>query len=272
MEMRYCLFSPTGNDTVLVETPVPRARHAAVAARLLSADGVGGEQVGFIEPAADPAARKRLQMMGGEFCGNASMSLGAWLARQDGLADGASAVYRIEVSGCEDPVEVRIVRTGEAWRGTVQMPLPESIESCAIDTDDGLRRAPLVRMPGIAHLILPLEWGLGEPQLRRRLPGWNRQIGADALGALIWDAATSAIDPIVYVPSADTLVREHGCGSGTAAIGAWLARSEGRSLRAVIRQPGGEIAVDAEVQGQNLRALSITGMVRLLTEGAAQVG
>ena len=58
------------------------------AARLLEPDCVGGEQVGYLEAPSDERAAARLQMMGGEFCGNATMALGALLCRREALADG----------------------------------------------------------------------------------------------------------------------------------------------------------------------------------------
>jgi len=85
MTLNYQKYSPTGNVTILVTTPVPRSMQPGVAARLL--EDVGGEQVGFIEPVIDPRCAARLQMMGGEFCGNAPMCLGAMLARAAGMSD-----------------------------------------------------------------------------------------------------------------------------------------------------------------------------------------
>lgn len=267
MIIHYEKYSPTGNITVLVTTPVPRGLQPRVAARLLAPDCVGGEQAGFVEPPSLPRAAARLQMMGGEFCGNATMSLGAMLTRSPGLADGESRELLIEVSGLDGPAPCRIRRAGDAWTGTVRMPLPDRIREITLTTDAGPLPARLVEMPGIAHLILPADAAPGEAELRRRLPEWNRAIGAHALGALTWRADEHAIDPLVYVPSAGTLVREHGCGSGTAAVGSALALAAGRSLEAPIRQPGGTITVRADVADGRIAALSITGRVALVSEG-----
>lgn len=268
MIIDYTKLSPTGNITVLVKTPVPRERQAAIAARLLAADCVGGEQAGFIEAPSDARAAARLQMMGGEFCGNATMSLGAMLARRDGVDE---ADYLIEVSGSPAPVPCHIEGDGDGWVGTVQMPLPERVGGIELDTDGGTISVPLVEMPGIAHLIIPAEAGLSEAELRRRLPEWNRMIGADALGALVWDESCRAIDPLVYVPSAGTLVREHGCGSGTAAIGCWIAARAGTGIEIPVRQSGGTITGRAEAQGGAITALSITGAVTLVREGRVEI-
>ena len=268
MKLDYIKLSPTENITVLVTTPVPRARQAALAARLLAGDVVGGEQAGYVEPPSDPRAAARLQMMGGEFCGNAAMALGAVLARRDGAA---RADWLIEVSGSDALVPCRVRRDGDGWVGTVRMPLPTRIGKATVATDGGPLTAPLVEMPGIAHLILPSASGPAEAELRRRLPEWNRAIGADALGALLWDAGASSIDPLVYVPSAGTLVRERGCGSGSAAVGCWLAARAGGSLSIAVRQPGGVIEVEAAVEHGALTAVSITGRVTLVGEGAVEI-
>ncbi len=264
MTIHYQKYSPTGNITLLVTTPVPRALQPRLAARLL--DGVGGEQVGFVEPASDPRCPARLQMMGGEFCGNATMSLGAMLARSAGLPDGGGTDLLLEVSGSAEPAPCRILRDGEGWIGTVRMPLPTAVTAITLDTDAGPLTAPLVRLPGIAHLFLPFD-GPDEAELRRRLPAWNRTVGADAIGALRFDPDALSMDPLVYVPSAGTLVREHGCGSGTAAAGCMLALAAGRDTEAPIRQPGGVITAKVSVKGNAVASLSITGRVLLLEEG-----
>ena len=108
MSIHYQKYSPTGNVTLLVTTPVPRKDQPGIAARLLGPGGVGGEQAGFIEPAGDARCPARLQMMGGEFCGNATMSLGAMLARERDLTDGEALDLMLEVSGLDAPVPCRI--------------------------------------------------------------------------------------------------------------------------------------------------------------------
>ena len=267
MMLDYVKLSPTGNDTVLVHTPVPRALHGTVAAKLL--EQVGGEQVGYLEPSAEAAAR--LQMMGGEFCGNATMALGALLARNDGLPDGHEHALKLEVSGSAHPVLCLIRCDGDHWRGTVSMPLPESTVDVMLDTPAGALKIPLVQLPGISHLILPASAHIAEADLRQLLPEWHARLGGDALGALVWDEDQSFMDPLVYVPSAGTLVRERGCGSGSAAVGSLMALRAGRTMEVPVRQPGGTITVRAEIEDGRVTALSITGQVFLLDEGQAEI-
>ena len=116
MELRYTVIDPTKNITLLVTTPVPRDVQPRVAAELLQREQ-DAEQVGFAEGLA--AGEPRLQMMGGEFCGNATMSLAALLAFQENLPDDGEAVYPLEVSGADGIVNCRIRRSGDVCRGTV---------------------------------------------------------------------------------------------------------------------------------------------------------
>lgn len=270
MEIVFTKCSPTQNVTVLVESSIPRPNQPAAAARLLAYDSVGGEQVGFLEPPTLPGARLRLQMMGGEFCGNASMSAGAYLAQREHLPDGSSADYPLEVSGAEGLTVCHIERVGEAFRGTVRMPLPRRINAVPLETAAGTLTLPRIEMPGITHIVAPMD-ALTREKIAGQIRLWNRSIRADALGLLRYDQTEGRIEPLVYVPATDSAVWERGCGSGTAALGCWLAQAAGQSIRAAIRQPGGEIEVHAEFKAGHVVDLSITGTVRITAKGVAYI-
>ncbi len=270
MQLSFVKVSPTQNVTVFVTTPVPREMQPAVAERLLAPDGVGGEQVGFFEPPTQPGAPLRLQMMGGEFCGNATMALGAYTAWKQGMAEGASAGYRFEVSGAASPVPCRIVRTADGFQGTVDMPLCEAVTEVALPTDRGELRLPLVVLPGIAHVVVPRasDWP-SRAEIERRIRAWNAVVRAAALGVLRYDEAKGEMEPVVYVPSTDSVVWERGCGSGTAALGCYLAHRAGKSVEVEVRQPGGTIRVCAQMAGARIRRLTIAGRVRIVATGTA---
>ena len=74
MDLRIRTADPTGNITVFVLDKVRREDYAQIAAQLLEKEELHAEQVGFIEEKED--GTWRMQMMGGEFCGNASRSFG----------------------------------------------------------------------------------------------------------------------------------------------------------------------------------------------------
>ena len=95
-KIHYVKADPSGNTTILVLDAIPKQEHASLAARLLQPEYVGAEQVGFLTW-PDNDADIRLDMMGDEFCGNASRSAAAYLLSRSGQDHGE---YRVSCSGC----------------------------------------------------------------------------------------------------------------------------------------------------------------------------
>ncbi len=243
--------------TVLILSPVPRGEQPAVAAALMGYESVHAEQAGFFEPATIPGARARLQMAGGEFCGNAAMSLAAWLAREGGVTDGE---IPLEISGAAEIVRCR-VRLAEdgIYRCALGMPLPATLETaCGF---------PVVRLPGIAHAIVEGADVDAESLVRRIADATNEE----AAGVILLSPTDLAMRPLVYVPAAGSMVWERGCGSGTAAVGAYLALKRGADVDLSIRQPGGVITVRAACGDGKIAALAIEGGVRIVAEGIAHI-
>ena len=261
MKLEYTVIDPTKNITLLVTTPVQRALQPQVAGYLLRREQ-SAEQVAFLEPSNTPACLARLQMMGGEFCGNAAMSLGAWLCREQGVPMGESRELLLEVSGAPSPVTCTVTPLRKCYLGTVSMPLPERIEAATLPLPGGTAALPAVFFPGICHILVPadaVEKAEAEDYLRR----WAARLPSGAVGLLLWTEAKSSMEPLVYVKETDTAVWEQGCGSGSAAIGAWLSAQRGKNQCLSVRQPGGAIAVATRFAGGQLASLTISGTVRL---------
>ena len=264
-------ISPTENMTVLVETPVPRARHAEIAEKLMVYGGVNCEQVGYIEPPRDPAARARLQMMGGEFCGNATMSLASFLCFCDAMPAGAQADIPLEVSGMEGTLacHVRCLAEGE-YEGAVQMPRPLSISRQTLAFSNTPYSVTCVRMDGIAHLLIDAKQVArgAEPIVvpHDLLHAWAPLFAEEAVGLVLCDFEKDEIRPLVYVKPTGSAVWERGCGSGSAAYGAAMAWKTGRDVEIPVRQPGGTITVRAGEKG-----VSIRGKVKIVMRGEAYI-
>ena len=258
MKLDYTVFDPTKNITLLVTNPVPRDVQPRLAARLLAREE-DAEQVGFVEQYA--TALPRLQMMGGEFCGNATMSMAAWLMRKEPV--GAERDLLLEVSGAPSPVPCRITRLDGCFIGTVSMPLPERIEQLPLPVNGITVTLPVVFLPGICHVIVPagtIERSRAEETLR----SWGALLPGEAMGLLLLEESQTAFTPLVYVRPTDSCVWERGCGSGSAAIGAWLTAVRGANQCVSLRQPGGVIQVVTQTDGGTLPcALTITGTVVL---------
>lgn len=253
-------MDPTGNVTILVETPVPAAEQCAVAAKLMELEPTA-EQVGFLE--SRPDADVALRMAGGEFCANAAMSA-AVLAGMDAAAVACACCERIadsfltvSVSGAEPIVVELEARAGgdDVWQGTVRLPRPLAVET--VRFADG-QTCPVVTFDGIVHVILECAMPRedAEALARRRCA----ELHADALGLMFLDRAEQRLTPLVYVPLADTMFWENSCGSGTAAVGAYLAKEQGTTVRVPLRQPGGTPEITASPDG----ALRLRGSVRFV--------
>ncbi len=251
MSVRYALLDPTGNTTILVETPVSPADQPRIAAGLMEKEP-SAEQVGFLTAAEDGVS---LRMAGGEFCGNAAMSAAALLLLDRGIAAG---VFTVAVSGTEEPVPVAVHQQADgSVRGTVTMPRPLSAGEERLP-DGSLR--PVVRFGGITHVILETAPDRAWAEAAAR--AWCADLQADALGLMFLDRDAGTLHPLVYVPAADTLFWENSCASGTAAVGAWLLAETGGRID--LRQPGGTLTVEA-ADGR----LRLTGTVRLLHRSRA---
>ena len=269
MNIEYWKVDPTGNITLIVETPVPRESQSRIAAELLRRDN-DAEQVGFLEASEKAGARLRLQMMGGEFCGNAAISAAAIITcclEPDG---GSVRELFLDVSGAPDIVPVKISAESGGCSGTVSMPLPESVCVNNFRLGDDTYTLPLVRFPGICHCIV--SGRLSRETAQRCIADWCRQLDAEALGLMFCDEAAGSLEPLVYVASTDTAVWESSCASGTAAAAAYLACARGGDVSISLSEPCGVLSAEAELRGGKVGSLQLTGKAVILGKHMAEIG
>ena len=228
MTLNVLRADPAGNITLFVLDPVPVGDRAGVASRLMEGSDV--EQVGFVCPPVMGGAG-RMEMAGGEFCGNATRAFGMLLARQLG---GASQV-QVEVSGCDRPVTVDVDLAAGTARA--QMPLPRGVGRTEVDGCP----ATMVDLVGIAHLVVEnvppsLEFFQKAEPLFRDIPD------LDAYGVIFLDTERGTMTPLVKVPAADSLVWEGSCGSGSlaAAVAQSQNAPDGPFVRSYV-QPAGVV-------------------------------
>ena len=233
--MKYTVADPSGNITLLIESPCEPENRRETALALMSREPFS-EQAGFLGP-GDGECDVSLYMSGGEFCGNAAMSAAAWLCRERGMcAPGEEAELRVRVSGEAEPVSVHVRCAGNGeYDCRITMPAPLKIE---------MREMPLVHFGGISHYISekPAERAAAEAEVRERCAA----LGVDALGTMFLDETAGEMMPLVYVRESETLFWEHSCASGTAAAGAYLAAKAGKGISVSLAQPGGTLRVEAE--------------------------
>lgn len=258
MKLHFTLADPAGNKTALVpenEQTAPRRRE--ISRRLMEDCALGIEQVGFYDESAAPP---HLQMMGGEFCGNAARSFGLMLAKKRRMREG---YLDISVSGAQQPLKVHIM--GED--ASVHLSTEHSFSSIALP---GGERLPVAELPGISHIIaegLPADPLTLAPILQAA----QEQLSAPAVGVLFWDAERRFLRPAVCVWEQGSTVFESSCGSGSLALAIYLKRevqSGGCSMS--IAQPGGRIRVVLQKLDGALVSCKIGGEV-VLTEQEAEI-
>lgn len=222
----YYYINPSENITLLVTTPVSPEDRPAAAAKLMALEPTA-EQVGFVQG-------NRLDMAGGEFCGNATLSAAALYCAGNGLDDGEIIM---SVSGSEEKVNVSIHKTGEnRYIGTVEM--PRSLGTVSISGG-----YTAVNFTGISHIIV--EGDMDRKEAEKLAEKLCKELDADAVGVMLLDEKEGRLTPLVYVPAADTMCWESSCASGTTAAGVYLADKYAREITAKFIQPGGVLKVTA---------------------------
>lgn len=252
MKLNILRANPAGNITLFVLDPVLLEERAAIAARLMALPGSDVEQVGFLCPPVRGGAG-RMEMAGGEFCGNATRAFGMLTA---GKLNNAAQV-QVEVSGCETLVTVDVNWNNRTARA--QMPLPRSVRRVEADGRSGT----LVDLAGIAHLVVEdvspsLEF------FERAEPLFGDIPDLDAYGVIFLDRQKGTMTPLVKVPAAGSLVWEGSCGSGSLAAAAAQSQNapDGLFVRDYV-QPAGTVQAAVLRQNGGIVSAWIGGPVHL---------
>ena len=103
MKMRIRRADPAGNITIFVMDQAERKDYAAISNQLLARKDLGAEQVGFVEQNADGTTH--MQMMGGEFCGNATRSFGYLMSL---LSEEKPQEVEVDVSGSKELLKAEV--------------------------------------------------------------------------------------------------------------------------------------------------------------------
>ena len=257
--MKYLLANPTGNITALVLSCVRQEEQCAAALKLMQEEP-SAEQVGFISE-GKKGTDASLRMAGGEFCANATMSAAALCALREQLKTGEEKTFLIRASGMKNAVEVSVQPLGErTFLCTEKLASPESIETVFLESGVIAGEFPLVHFAGISHVIC--EKNIPPAEAETAVKKWCRELGTDALGIMLLNRDKKSMKPLVYVAKGETLFWENSCGSGSSAVGAFVAQQENAETAISLLQPGGTLSVRCSPGGE----ISLTGKVILENE------
>ena len=250
-EYTVAVLDPAGNVTAIVCSDVPAAERARVAAQILRLPELGIEQVAFLT-APRSGGEIRLEMMGGEFCGNALRCAGFYQALRNG-EQGKSCVLA-EISGA-DGVQPVMADTAEGTASTV-MPLPLSVQPAGWADVQAAR----VTFAGITHFVIDCAQP-DETLVQRAIAAAPE---ASAVGAIFLDRAHGSIKPVVFVRKTASCVAENSCASGSVAAAVVLTADCADGITEIgIGQPGGTLEVGVQRTDGAVTGLSIGGAVRL---------
>ena len=241
-EYTVAVLDPAGNVTAIVCSDVPAAERARVAAQILRLPELGIEQVAFLT-APRSGGEIRLEMMGGEFCGNALRCAGFYQALRNG-AQGKSCVFA-EISGA-DGVQPVMADTAEGTASTV-MPLPLSVQPAGWTDVQAAR----VTFAGITHFVIDCAQP-DETLVQRAIAAAPE---TSAVGAIFLDRTCGSIKPVVFL-------RETASGSVATAVVLTADFADGIT-EIGIGQPGGTLEVGVQRTDGAVTGLSIGGAVRL---------
>ena len=275
MKFDYIVADPTGNITTLVLSGYTQDNRDEIIQEAFRTEP-SCEQVGFIMPVSED--KIRIEMMGYEFCGNATLSAAAWQAGKNGISAGEETVITVDSSGADALLDVKVrcleeIQTTDSrarnlygsapegfctdqtdtiplYEGTVSMPVPEA---------DSYKGYPLINFVGIFHLIVPAD-AFTDEQACSAVKEYASELGVPAMGMMLThqydeiirgsDSGDITIRPLVYVPASNTLFWEHSCASGSASVGMYLADRDGVSVDLALHEPGGTLRVTSEPGGE----------------------
>ena len=256
MKLDVIRANPAGNITLFVLTSVEKELRAKIAEKLLAIPELAAEQVGYrCEP--DPGYDGRMEMAGGEFCGNASRAYGMLIAKERGIEETEETVQlTLQVSGSDTPVEIEADM--EAGTSRAKMPLPQMVCRRTAGGVSGI----LVHLGGIAHFVvddvIPSETFF--EQAEKEI--FSEMSGLDAYGVMFYDSASGKLIPLVKVPAANSLYWEGSCGSGSLAT--VIAQTEGApdwKYAMDLVQPAGTVRAEVERVGGRVTEAYIGGDV-----------
>lgn len=273
LELDFVKCNPVHNMTILVKTEYPVEQHLHIASQMMAYHHLYAEQVGFVEKASRLDCAARLQMAGGEFCGNACMSLAAYLAAEQNLPEGGKTEFALEASGAAMPVHCQVKQDGGAYICEVEMPVPERLERASVSFEGRDIELGIVRYRDSFHAIIEVEH---VDQLARAMSERLARLlgiasGGSLVGIMLYRSASNELLPLIYVPALNSMIWEQGCGSGTASLGAYLAWSRQQNIAIPIRQPGGFIHVIAACSNGQISSLRIKSSVSIVAQGRAYV-
>ncbi len=226
----FTILRPAGNDQLLINGIVEKKYRREINDAMIR-QFPNVEQVSFYEFNKKNNIA-RLELAGGEFCGNATRSL-AYL-----LLKGKPGKILLQVSGTTNMLSAGVNASNTAF---AQMPIFNNF-TCVQQLQKDLFR---VDLEGISHLICTKKLEIKKNKdlvdyAKKLLEKNNLLFSIAAAGVMFIEINNNKLllKPVVWVKNTQTILYETCCASGTAAVALWYALQNNKSITNLqIKQP-----------------------------------
>jgi len=277
LKLNFIKVNPSENITVFVLDALPRELYFEIANKIMQYGNVYAEQVGFIEKAMKPESKAsvRLQMMGGEFCGNASRALAA-VAVQRGYANikEENGVYTVpfEASGIDGLLYCKVKPvSSNGYDVALEMPLFKSMKDIAVEYRNIKYEGTIIDLPGISHAVFFTDDVDLDEEFFHTVRSSIQDFDYEAFGIMFFNAKESFMKPLVYVRETDSLIWERSCGTGTVALGVVISHINKKDMDMEIKQPGGALRIKTGWKDGKVTKTTLQGIVYIVAEGQLYV-
>ena len=241
MQETYSIYYPGGNTTALVNRLILDPILKRKINDNIMAKNTKVEQIGFIDPDG-----YRLEMAGGEFCGNATRCAAFYYLKD------RQGKIKIQVSGVAKKLLAGINTDKTVW---AQMPFLANPVTNRLGYT-------AINLEGITQVISNSSPGKLKAKLILKKLGLLTSVAAAGVMFISKNQSIIKLDPFVWVRDIKTFFNETACASGTAAAGYYLARKLNRAADFSILQPSKQI-LNVSVQLKPLQ-VKISGQVKII--------
>lgn len=257
MKYKYDIYTcNNGNPTVIIANCNDEKMYERIAQEIYEKHP-SVDQVAIILSIAEE--RCTFQLVNGEFCGNACLSVGAFMHEHYKINKGTIINKIINKNDSSELIEIKSKYDGE--KGNLLIPKNLFLED---DNHEDASRY-IVKMNGIIHTIIPQSFkNKNEEYAIKEIKKIEKNITSDVLGIIFLE--NGKIDPFIWIKRINLLQHQDSCLSGSIAALEYLHNKEGINEKRII-QPTGE-AYDIKIKENYI---DITGTIRKIDTGIVEV-
>lgn len=258
--IKFVKLNPSGNITALVlNTNIKQELYKKIASDILK-KYKDVEQVGFLKVYDKLFC---LEMMGMEFCGNASRAFASFLVKNGDVKENE---FYFSTSGIDKPIlaSVKMLNTN-SYFSSIAIPFFKKINDIIAQNVVDNVEVFVVSLNGITHILVNEEkYAFDKKNYTKQAKYFINYLGlknASAVG-VIWFKKYK-IKPVVWVKNTNTYYYENSCGSGSLALGIYYASFSDKKNFNIVQKNGQFISVSVLLENNIVKSANIAGNVEI---------